>query len=99
MVVFFVKAMIYLGVMSLLGAGVMFFMKKRGAIGSRGGNADFKVLMRLPIGFKRELLIVKVGNKKLLLGSTESNITLLWDMEEEELGGFQRVLERRMEGR
>ncbi len=99
MTVFFIKAMIYLGIISLLGAGVMFLIRKRGGIGSKEGSGDFKVLMRLPIGFKRELLIVKVGNKKLLLGSTESNITLLWDMEEEELGGFQRVLERRMEGR
>ena len=55
-----------------------------GAIGVSGGSERFKVLSRLPLGREQSAVLVKAGEKYLLLGVTPSGISLLKELTAEE---------------
>ena len=55
-----------------------------GTIGVPGGTERFRVLARLSLGREQSAVLVKAGEKYLLLGVTASGITLLKDLTPEE---------------
>ena len=55
-----------------------------GMIGVSGGSERFKVLSRLPLGREQSAVLVKAGEKYLLLGVTPSEISLLRELTAEE---------------
>ena len=55
-----------------------------GAIGLSGGTERFKVLSRLSLGREQSAVLVKAGEKYLLLGVTPSEINLLKELTAEE---------------
>ena len=55
-----------------------------GTIGLSGGTERFKVLSRLPLGREQSAVLVKAGEKYLLLGVTASEINLLKELTPEE---------------
>ena len=55
-----------------------------GMIGPPGGSERFKVLSRLSLGREQSAVLVKAGEKYLLLGVTPSEITLLKELTAEE---------------
>ena len=55
-----------------------------GAIGVSGGSERFRVLSRLPLGREQSAVLVKAGEKYLLLGVTASEITVLKELTPEE---------------
>ena len=55
-----------------------------GTIGLSGGSERFKVLSRLPLGREQSAVLVKAGEKYLLLGVTASEITVLKELTPEE---------------
>ena len=52
--------------------------------GAGGGGARMKVVERLPVGRDQALLVVKAGQRYLLLGSTPAGLTLLAELTPEE---------------
>ena len=55
-----------------------------GTIGMSGGSERFKVLARLPLGREQSAVLVKAGEKYLLLGVTPSEVALLKELTPEE---------------
>ena len=55
-----------------------------GMIGASGGSERFKVLARLPLGREQSAVLVKAGEKYLLLGVTASEIAVLKELTREE---------------
>ena len=55
-----------------------------GMIGASGGSERFKVLSRLSLGREQSAVLVKAGEKYLLLGVTASEITVLKELTPEE---------------
>ena len=55
-----------------------------GMIGASGGSERFKVLSRLSLGREQSAVLVKAGEKYLLLGVTSSKITVLKELTQEE---------------
>ena len=55
-----------------------------GAIGVPGGTERFKVLARLSLGREQSAVLVKAGEKYLLLGVTASEVTVLKELTPEE---------------
>ena len=55
-----------------------------GIIGPSGGSERFKVLSRLSLGREQSAVLVKVGEKYLLLGVTPSEIAVLKELTPEE---------------
>ena len=55
-----------------------------GTIGASGGTERFKVLARLSLGREQSAVLVKAGEKYLLLGVTASEINLLKELTPEE---------------
>ena len=51
-----------------------------GAMGMAGGSERFKVLSRLSLGREQSAVLVKAGEKYLLLGVTASEITVLKEL-------------------
>ena len=55
-----------------------------GAVGLSGGTERFKVLSRLSLGREQSAVLVKAGEKYLLLGVTPTKIDLLKELTPEE---------------
>ena len=55
-----------------------------GTIGMSNGSERFRVLSRLPLGREQSAVLVKAGEKYLLLGVTPSGISLLKELTPEE---------------
>ena len=55
-----------------------------GMVGVSGGSERFRVLARLPLGREQSAVLVKAGEKYLLLGVTASEITVLKELTPEE---------------
>ena len=55
-----------------------------GTIGAPGGSERFRVLARLSLGREQSAVLVKAGEKYLLLGVTASEISLLKELAPEE---------------
>ena len=53
---------------------------RSGTIGGSGGSERFKVLSRLSLGRDQSAVLVKAGEKYLLLGVTASEITVLKEL-------------------
>ena len=51
-----------------------------GTLGVSGGSERFRVLSRLPLGREQSAVLVKAGEKYLLLGVTASEITVLKEL-------------------
>jgi len=51
----------------------------------RAHNKNLKIIETVPLGIDKTLLLVKVGEQYLLLGSTQKCITLLKEVEQEKL--------------
>ena len=55
-----------------------------GTIGMPGGSERFRVLARLSLGREQSAVLVKAGEKYLLLGVTASEVTVLKELTPEE---------------
>jgi len=69
-----------IGATFLICAMAIGFIKVYRKYGRKGANADAPlaaILASLPLGDKRSLAVVKVGNEVLVLGNTPNSITLL----------------------
>ena len=55
-----------------------------GMIGASGGSERFKVLARLSLGREQSAVLVRAGEKYLLLGVTPSEVSLLKELTAEE---------------
>ena len=55
-----------------------------GLVSAPGGSERFKVLSRLSLGREQSAVLVKAGEKYLLLGVTSSEITVLKELTQEE---------------
>jgi flagellar biosynthetic protein FliO len=94
-------------VFGLLGALYWFSNHYSHKLGARS-NRKIRVVEKLPLGEKRSLLLVEIGQQTYLVGSTAQNISMLAPLEmveeqseednsgEDEAnanGGFRKVLE------
>lgn len=59
------------------------YLARRGL--NRSGNKNLKIIESVSLGIDRSLLLVKVGEQYLLLGSTQKNITMLSEIDSEKL--------------
>ena len=73
-----------LGVVVLAWLFTRYVAGRGGMIGASGGSERFKVLSRLPLGREQNAVLVKAGEKYLLLGVTPSEISLLKELTAEE---------------
>lgn len=73
---FLIVAMLY---------GVLLFVKKYQFKGSKLNSDNFRIVTTLMLMPKKYLSVVKVNDKVLILGLSEQNITLLKEMNAEEL--------------
>ena len=55
-----------------------------GTLGVSGGSERFQVLARLPLGREQSAVLVKAGEKYLLLGVTPSKVAVLKELTAEE---------------
>jgi flagellar protein FliO/FliZ len=87
-----VRLFLSLGVVLALMFGVMAVLKRRGfggyspTAGRRAGpGAQVEVLARKPLGRNASVAVVRAGSRAMVVGVTESNVTLLGDADLEEL--------------
>jgi len=68
--------------------GLFYYLVQRFNIGNSGGGSkrQIQVIERAPLGDKRSLLIVRVGQEQFLLGATSGTISLLSSIECESSG-------------
>lgn len=52
--------------------------------GAGAGNARFKALARLPLGREQSLVLVRAGERFLLLGTSPSGVSLVAELTQEE---------------
>lgn len=67
----------------LLVAGLfvlLWFLKRKGGLKLLTGQGDLVTESRMPLGANRSLLVVRFLNKRLLLGVTNQQITLLTEL-------------------
>lgn len=72
-----------IAVLCLLLAGLWLalrWLKKRGTLRRFGGNEEMEMESRLSLGPKRNLLIVRLRDRRLLLGVTEHHISKLAEL-------------------
>jgi flagellar protein FliO/FliZ len=87
-----VRLFVSLGVVLALMYGVMAVLKRRGfggfspTAGRRAGvGAQVEVLARKPLGRNASVAVVRAGSRAMVIGVTESNVTLLGDADLDEL--------------
>jgi flagellar protein FliO/FliZ len=87
-----VRLFVSLGIVLALMYGVMAVMKRRGfggfspTAGRRVGvSAQVEVIARKPLGRNASVAVVRAGSRAMVVGVTESNVTLLGDADLEEL--------------
>jgi flagellar protein FliO/FliZ len=87
-----VRLFVSLGIVLALMYGVMAVMKRRGfggfspTAGRRAGvSAQVEVIARKPLGRNASVAVVRAGSRAMVVGVTESNVTLLGDADLEEL--------------
>jgi flagellar protein FliO/FliZ len=85
-----VRLVVSLGVVLALMAGAALVMRRRGLVslpsaGARRRTAPLEVLSRTSLGRSQSLALVRAGERALVLGVTESQVTLLLDSTPEEL--------------
>lgn len=66
-----------LGVLAILSAGALFWVKKHGRPGQRQNAPQIKILNQHWLGPKKSLAIVRVAGESILIGVTEQNISML----------------------
>lgn len=72
-----------LAVLFLLLAALWFalrFLKKRGNLRLFNANADLRIESRLSLGSKKNLLLVRLPHKRLVLGVTDHHISKLAEL-------------------
>ena len=72
-----------LAILCLIIAGLwaaLWYLKRRGGLKMLGLAGDLVIENRLPLGPKKNLLVVRFLNKRLLLGVTDQQITLLTEL-------------------
>lgn len=57
------------------------------------GRRDFAVERALPLGDRRTLVIVSVENRRLLLGMTAQQVSLIAELQSEPGGSFRQALD------
>ena len=72
-------------VFGLLAALYWFSNKYSGKLGG-GPNRKIKIIEKQPLGDKRSLLLVEIGQQSFLLGSTTNNISMLTPVDASEKG-------------
>ena len=72
------------------------YVGKRGGLGSYTGGrrGDIKVISQLTLGKDRQLLLIQMGERYFLLGSTASGITNLAEFTPEEAEKWQKDAEQ-----
>lgn len=78
-----------LGLVCLLAYVALRWMARRGS-GLRSGRGPMRVLGRCPIEPRRQLVVVEVAGRTLLLGSAEGGLSLLAELSPEEAQNFER---------
>ena len=72
-------------VIGLIGLFYYLGQKLNERVNGGASKRRVQVLERTPLGDKRALLLVKVGNQQMLLGATSSNISMLSPVPDEEV--------------
>ena len=69
-----------------LAYGCTRLLARRGTLlpGAGGRSGRLRVLDRLPLGREQSVVVAQIGARRVLLGVTPSQITLLWELNEEE---------------
>jgi flagellar protein FliO/FliZ len=87
-----VRLFVSLGFVLALMFGVMAVLKRRGfggfspTAGRRAGaGANVEVIARKPLGRNASVAVVRAGSRAMVVGVTESNVTLLGDADLDEL--------------
>jgi flagellar biosynthetic protein FliO len=71
------KTMVYILVVAALGAAVIYVSKKLGPRITNGADREIHVLETTHLGPRKMLHLIRIGEQKLLVGSTAENITML----------------------
>ena len=82
-------------------AFLLWFLKRKGGIKLLTKQGDLTLESRLPLGPKKSLVVVRFLNKKVLLGVTDQQITMLTELQDDEddapntanAADFKRVLD------
>ena len=85
-----VRVVVSLGVVLALMAGAAVVLRRRGLAGVASGGprkrgATLEVMARSTLGRSSSLALVRAGSRALVLGVTETSVTLLLDSTPEEL--------------
>jgi flagellar protein FliO/FliZ len=85
-----VRLVVSLGVVLALMAGAAMVMRRKGLVslpsgGGRRRHAPLEVVSRTTLGRSQSLALVRAGDRALVLGVTETSVTLLLDSTAEEL--------------
>lgn len=89
-----INAFMSMGVVVLALVGILLFMKKISKKRqASSGNLNIEVLAKTAITQKSQLLVVKVDNRTLLIGSGDGNVSLISDLSEsaEQPSALRRV--------
>lgn len=100
----FIRIFLSLGIISILGAGAFFFLRKyRFSNDKKSQAAQIKVLTQHYLGPKKSLAIVRVAGESVLIGITDHNISMIKslslldeDMPEEIPKEFQTVFAKKV---
>ena len=73
----------YLAIVFVLGlVCALAWLARRGTLGPfRAGQTDLKVEKAVPLGERRQLLIVSVEGRRLLLGLTPAQVSLVTELQ------------------
>jgi flagellar biosynthetic protein FliO len=74
------RTMVYVLVVVALGAAVIYVSKKFGPRITNGAGREIHVLETTHLGPRKMLHLIRIGEQKLLVGSTTENITMLADV-------------------
>lgn len=81
-----IKMLILLGIIVLLGFVLIRFVGNVGRPRGRGGDRHFEILSWLKIEPKKTIYLVRIGKRTFALGAAESQLNLIAEMNDEDLG-------------
>lgn len=81
-----IKMMVLLAVIVVLGFVLIRFVGNVGRPRGRGGERHFEILSWLKLEPKKTIYLVRIGQRTFALGAAESQLNLITELKDEDLG-------------
>ncbi len=81
----FIKVILVLGFVCLAAFSVIKYLLPKASFVRRGKNSEIEIVERFSLEPKKNLYILKVGSKFLLLGASDSSLNSLMELDKKDL--------------